>query len=375
MRLILLCVAVLGACNPSDDQTGDTDDTDVPDPTTAEAWRDQLAADGPYHVGFREISVTYVDLLGESRTLRVDVWYPTDATTGEEAAYLGGAIAAPGVFAEPTVAPGSFPLVIFSHGHQGQPENLSRTFTHMVTHGWVAVAPEHTGNTTFDLAGRDTQIYWRRPTDVSATLDVMLSTDPLHTQLDGRILGVGHSFGGYTMWPLAGATWDVDDMIAQCVTDPDAICTTWTDDDEAIFRAGAPDSRIQAFATLSGGDFDRFNAAGIATIDRPMMVVTGDLDSGNPEGTAKFWNALPKGTYVRATLAHGDHQSYGDYAGSTSLPGTNPDHLDGERSRSLTQVLLGAWGAREVLGKDNLDGLLDGTVSIDSDLTVEAQTP
>ena len=35
---------------------------------------------------------------------------------------------------------------------------------------------------------------------------------------------------------------------------------------------------------------------------------------------------------------------------------------------------LGAWGAREVLGKSNLDGVLDGSVEIDSDLTVEAQS-
>ena len=85
-------------------------------------------------------------------------------------------------------------------------------------------------------------------------------------------------------------------------------------------------------------------------------------------------DGLPDGTYVRATLAHGDHQSYGDYAGTTSIPGTNPDHLEGERSRRITEVLLGAWGAREVLGKSNLDGLLDGSVEIDPDLTVEAQS-
>jgi predicted dienelactone hydrolase len=373
MRLIAALAFALTACQGTPD---DAEDTDVAaaDPATPEAWIDALAAAGPYQVGFRETSVTYTDKLGQERTLRVDVWYPTNATSGAEASYLGGAIPAPGIWLEAEPAPGEFPLVLFSHGHQGGAENLSRTFDHMVTHGWVVVAPEHTGNTTFDLGERDTQIYWRRPTDVSATLDHVLGADPISAHLDGRILAVGHSFGGYTMWPLAGASWDVDDMLAKCVTDPDGLCSTWTDDDEAIFRAGAADDRIQAFATLSSGDFDRFNAVGVGTVDRPMMLVTGDLDEGNPEKTAQYWDALPDGTYVRATLAHGDHQSYGDYAGSTSIPGTHPDHLDGDRSRRITEVLLGAWGAREVLGKSNLDGVLDGSVEIDADLTVEAQS-
>lgn len=372
MRLISALALVLTACDGAPDASDDTDTT-AADPATPEAWRDALAAEGPFHVGFRETQITYTDLSGASRTMRVNLWYPTDATTGADASYLGGLIPAPGIWLDATPSAGEFPLVIFSHGHQGGPENISMTLTHMVTHGWVAVAPEHTGNTTFDSSSRDTQIYWRRPTDVSATIDNLLDADPISAHLDGRILAVGHSFGGYTMWPLAGATWDVDDMIAQCAIDPDAICSTWTDDDEAIFRAGAADDRISAFATLSGGDFDRFHAAGVATVDRPMMVVTGDLDGDNAAGTALFWDALPTGTYVRATLAHGDHQSYGDFAGSTVIPGTHPDHLDGDRSRTITHVLLGAWGAREVLGKENLDGLLDGTVEIDPDLTVEAQ--
>ena len=139
MRLTAALFLALAACQGTPDTTNDTDG--AADPATPEAWIDALAADGPYHVGFRETSITYTDLLGMPRTMRVDLWYPTDATTGAEASYLGGAIPAPGIWLEATPSAGKFPLLVFSHGHQGGPENLSTTLTHMVTHGWVAVAP------------------------------------------------------------------------------------------------------------------------------------------------------------------------------------------------------------------------------------------
>ena len=154
--------------------------TDLPaDPTTDPiATVDELAAPGPYRVGHRQTEVNYVDPMGASRTLRTSVWWPTEATTGAQSTYWNGAVpAGAGVFEEAPIATGSFPLAVFSHGHQGYAENSSFLMEHLATHGWIVAAPDHTGNTTLDGGDRVTAIYYQRPADISAVNDFMDGLD------------------------------------------------------------------------------------------------------------------------------------------------------------------------------------------------------
>src|SRR5262249_56282777 len=48
--------------------------------------------------------------------------------------------------------PGSYPLVMFSHGFGGHRRQSTFLCTHLASHGYVVAACDHTGNTLFDVA-------------------------------------------------------------------------------------------------------------------------------------------------------------------------------------------------------------------------------
>ncbi|MBN2622705.1 MAG: alpha/beta hydrolase [Acidimicrobiales bacterium] len=94
----------------------------------------------PYRVGTR--SVTFVDderstpAFGEApaedtRTLVTDLWYPARGDAGDEP------------LADAPAADGPFPLVVFNHGQQGEPEQYAPSFETWARAGYVVAAPRH----------------------------------------------------------------------------------------------------------------------------------------------------------------------------------------------------------------------------------------
>jgi predicted dienelactone hydrolase len=181
---------------------------------------------GPSPVGVRTFAVRDRERAG--RELLCELWYPTEAT-------LAGRDLAP-----PTrdqyqllpVLPTSWqaavrdaplpaaserrPLVLFSHGLGGHRRQSTFVCTHLASHGFLVVAPDHSGNTVVDLiasfmgfsprpAGTLNQALpaWmaERPRDAEVVLDALLGgvVPGLRTAIDPGALGVfGHSFGGWT---------------------------------------------------------------------------------------------------------------------------------------------------------------------------------
>ena len=119
------------------------------------------------------------------------------------------------------VHPGGYPVVVFSHGHQGFAGNAHFLMRWMAAQGWVAIAPDHVGNTLRDTPSPlPAAIFHLRARDASAALDA-LSAAPLRDALAGpirtdRALLVGHSAGAHTTWAAAGATYDADAVAARC---------------------------------------------------------------------------------------------------------------------------------------------------------------
>ena len=192
-----------------------------------------LIAPGAHGVGYRVLEVRYDEPVTQNqRSLRLAVWYPSSDPDGADTKYQG-LFDAPGVWTEAAVADGVFPLMLFSHGHQGYSEVSGFLMTHFASRGWVVAAPEHTGNTSFDSPTRQTEIYFQRPLDVSATLDYltldMPESDPLAGRLSGPVVGVGHSFGGYTLFAAGGAEYDLNTLVPGCAdgTGPVEFCATW----------------------------------------------------------------------------------------------------------------------------------------------------
>ncbi|HNH48937.1 MAG TPA: hypothetical protein PKY30_17975, partial [Myxococcota bacterium] len=260
MLLLLL------ACPPASEKESEP----ASDPIAA------LSVAGPYTVGMRVSTLTWEAPDGP-RELRLATWYPATGAGGSEPSYHRQDLSVPVVVDAP-VAEGSFPLALYSHGHMGYAEASSFLAEHLASHGWIVVAPDHSGNTLADGSDRSTEIYYQRPMDLSAILDA-LPSDPLvgaHLA-DGPALALGHSFGGYTLLALAGAGYDPANL-AGCTPESSSFCSTMTPDRQALFEAGFLEDRIGAYVVMAPGDSVLFGEAGLQAIDAPVLHMTATLD-------------------------------------------------------------------------------------------------
>lgn len=375
-----LCLALCLGCTPTDEtDPGDTDITEVL-PTDEAGWIARFEARGPWSVGSRETAVSYPDPASDgTRTNRLVLWYPTPATSGAKATYLGPR-GAKDVLLDVPVADGAFPLMMFSHGYQGDVDNGTNLMAWFASHGWIVGAVEHTGNTLASGDDVGTEIYLRRGPDLTTAIDHLLTVDPVASLIDEeRILATGHSFGNYTLLSLAGAVWDVEGWDASCEGgSTHRICSDWSAEVAVQLAQDLSDPRIDAFISFAGSGFEPYGADKLAAVGSPWLQLSGALDSSVPNETVSdpLWAAFPPGDKIRVDLAHGDHQASMDFSGVAGglIPGTSPDALAWERGHRLTYVYAGAFAQRYLLGGgEGLDGLLDGTTLVDEDVTVSVK--
>lgn len=327
----------------------------------------ELTSPGPYAVGYRVSEVRYEDPDGE-RVLRLALWYPSSDKSGHDAEYLD-ALEAPGVWEDAQPASGSFPLVVFSHGHRGYAENSGFLMQHLASHGWVVAAPDHTGNTTFDDEYRHTNIYYQRPLDISAVIDHMLALsadDPLHGLPRQPIVAMGHSFGGYTLHALAGATYDLEQLLPACAdgTGNPNFCGELDEAAQARFAAGFFEDRISAFIPMAAGDYGLFGP-GLATAQGPILMMNGTLDP-NTE-LPLIWEGLQGEDREHLTILGGGHQTFTDFSGIL-------EHMDGLIDPEEGFRIIDAWAlawARVYTGDESPRPLLDGEVSVSDSAEIE----
>ncbi|MEM9070604.1 MAG: hypothetical protein AAGE52_19010 [Myxococcota bacterium] len=276
----------------------------------------ELAEYGEHAVGYATRQVTYERPDGEGeRELELHIWYPAEASEGPRPRYpfrnseVGTADGAP--------LDGPFPVIVFSHGHQGIPDVTTFLMEHFASHGWLALSPEHTGNTTPDGPERLTSIYYLRPRDVSESLTFMenLADDPLAGLVGTPAVISGHSFGGYTAYAVGGALYR--DMLAEgCAADElsDPFCSEIDADAEAIFAGGLADDRFDLVIGMASGNIALFQNEGVAAIDVPVLQMVAEGD-GNPPGAPgddPYWAALNGAGDLRVNLIGGDHNSFTD---------------------------------------------------------------
>jgi len=293
--LTLTLAATLGPGCPEDetpttpvadaaDAAGDAGDVGGGDVTSSDAGPtptvDPPEELGPYTVG--HVQFDEVDAARGDRPLKVDIWYPVDAadfdaaTDPQQTGYLlSGVFTLPSENAFddlPVSARTGQTLIVFSHGYGGINTQSVLLVETLASHGFIVIAPEHTGNAQgagpaddYDTAAGN------RVPDVSFVIDRMFArnqdaTDPFFGRLDETAVGVtGHSFGGMTSIGMA-CGW-----------------------------AGAgPDSRVTAIAPISAviqGDLQRSNRTGpntgfsaqqLGTITVPVMLLGGTADVAVP---------------------------------------------------------------------------------------------
>jgi predicted dienelactone hydrolase len=124
--------------------------------------------------------------------------------------------------------PTSIPVVVYSHGFGETRETAAPFLELLASYGFVVAVPEHVGsNYQFQqdlLTGLTNESFAvsefvDRPLDVSYVLDVLEQKNA--AEFDNRLNlqqvgAAGHSFGGYTVLMLGGATVDFEQLQDQC---------------------------------------------------------------------------------------------------------------------------------------------------------------
>ena len=91
---------------------------------------------------------------------------------------------------------------------------------YFASHGWIALAPDHTGNLLFNQWDPFPSYFdLLRSTDLSQSLNALetLSQDPKwdHFQTD-RVIVSGHSYGGYSAWASGGIAYNPQKEAEEC---------------------------------------------------------------------------------------------------------------------------------------------------------------
>ncbi|MEO9223667.1 MAG: dienelactone hydrolase family protein [Acidimicrobiales bacterium] len=256
LAAVLLLVLVVAGCGSSKKKTKSRSSSKAP-----------YAKAGPHAVGF-----TTLELAGGRK---VFVWYPAakDHIAGhaqEEvdiASLLSPALQAKippedhvkypaNAYADAPAATGkgAYPLVLFSHGYAGFPEQSVSLTSHLASWGYVVAAPDHVERSLDGLLGtagagvpKSTD-----PQVLSATIDLLENTSKQPGILQGlvdpvRIAVTGHS---------AGAS--------------------------AAYQTASADPRVKGFISYAVGFGGSNNAAPPAAPIKPGMVMTGTADGVIP---------------------------------------------------------------------------------------------
>lgn len=235
LRRTLAVATLVAALAVGCSSGGSSGDASTPSPTLAPRAADAAYAErGPHRVGVRTLA------LDDGR--RVVVWYPATKAAADQptetfdiASLLSPELQAqipaelrpqyeidahPG--AEPDRGDAPYPVVLFSHGYAGFPEQSADLVTHLASWGFVVVAPDHVERSLDGLLGTAAQgVEPRADAEVlSASLDLALAdgadaSSPLHGLLDPeRVAVAGHSAGASAAYAAAAADDRIDAFVA-----------------------------------------------------------------------------------------------------------------------------------------------------------------
>ena len=238
-------------------------------------------------VGTQEIEFT---IPSSDRTLVAEIYYPTES--GQEAKSITQGIRQRREFARnaPLSPQGKpYPLVIFSHGWQGDRFGHAWLAETLVDAGYIVAMIDHAHNTSYENSAEF--IYtsmWQRPLDMSAFLDYLLQHPDWSEVIDDkRIAAGGFSLGGLTALWLAGIQGDPQAFKG-------AIQTYALDDwPESVKKRAAVvdwdkaarsyfDPRIRTAFALSPDLGQGFKPFGLSKVTVPVLIIAGTQDFVTP---------------------------------------------------------------------------------------------
>ncbi len=281
-----------------------------------------LAARGAY--GFEKQTLKLVDrsrgfvqALGRERVFPVDVYLP---------------------IARRQALPASIPVVVISHGLGSDRGTFRYLAEHLASHGFAVAVPEHPGSNAKQLQAlvdgvvnevTNPSEFVDRPLDIKYLLDDLerrAKSDPRYRSLNLKQVGVlGQSFGGYTVFALAGAPINFQQLQQSC--QPTEIDRTLNLSVLLQCRAvGLPpinynlsDPRVKAIIAINPISSSVFGQASISQIRTPTLIMAGNADTVAPalpeqiqpftwlQNVDRYLAVIDRGTHFSA-LQEGDEQ-------------------------------------------------------------------
>jgi predicted dienelactone hydrolase len=284
----------------------------------------------------------------DEQTLGGIIWYPSEDSAGEKEQYIGPPDAplfsAGRAAKDATLAPAfsKFPLIALSHGTGGSALQMAWLGTYLAARGYIVVAVNHPGNNA--VTGYTTQGFiegWERAKDISTVIGDMLADPRFGSKIDpARIGAAGFSYGGFTMMELAGATADLNRLLAWC-DEPKGACNppempdlmekfkaikTQPGVQQSLQHSGDSyrDPRIRAVFAIAPGVARAFTADSLQKITIPVEIVAGAADSiAPPAENAQFFASnitTAKLTILPGRVGHYTFLDVGTEAGKRQLP-------------------------------------------------------
>ncbi len=201
--------------------------------------------------------------------------------------------------------PGSYPLILFSHGLGATRQAYVGLSSHWASQGYVVIKPAHSDSgkvqkgTAADAWRDQTPADWRnRVRDVMAIIDGLDKIEESYPELKGKIdrtkIGVaGHSYGAFTAMLLGGAK-----------TYPGA--TSYADPRVKAVVVMSPQGPSETFG-LTNDSFGEMRV--------PTLFMTGTLDHGfadneTPEWRRQAFELAPAGDKWLVVLEGARHLSF-----------------------------------------------------------------
>ena len=330
-----------------------------------------VEAPGPFQTGYRSWEVSYSPGEGfPERTIRLNLWYPTDVESGPTSLYTIGIDEAAFDSVDPatSVYPEGFPVHVYSHGFRGYGAASAFMARHFASHGWVTVAPDHINNTIVDHNDPlPSAHYFHRPLDVRAVLDALASLpedDPLSDQINvSSVMLSGHSFGAYTTWATVGASYDIENVAEMCATGEGIHDDGCTAEEEAMFATDLSDPRVVSTFPMAGS-FRRtwFGDSGEMSVAGPVMFLGGTNDD---VGQQEQFESMGEIDFTWVEIEGGCHQTF--------ALGACPS-LETDLGFHITQTYALSFARVTVLGDSSAQtsGIVSGDVSISDLVTTKS---
>ncbi|MCE2993131.1 MAG: alpha/beta hydrolase family protein [Alphaproteobacteria bacterium] len=185
-----------------------------------------------------------------------------------------------------------YPLILFSHGFQGDRFGNSWFAEGLVSQGYIVAMVDHASNTSYESS--DLFVYtsmWQRPIDISELLTYMLQDSKWNKVVDEEKIAVsGFSLGGTTALWLSGIKSDKDKFHHVM----DAKYSRWDDWPEyaksqarlvdwSKAENSYKDERVKAVVSIAPDLGEAFSINGLTKADVPVLIVIGDKDVVTPK--------------------------------------------------------------------------------------------